>query len=97
MGYEEEKEHASNRKLEMLICGSRFGKNCTVLPHEILWWKWSMSRHTAQRRIRKRCRASISFVTQTNEKADELAKAGTMLDEGFMAEVRAKTVQQERK
>ena len=31
-----------------------------------------------------------------NEKADELAKAGAMLDEGFMAEVRAKTVQQER-
>ena len=29
-------------------------------------------------------------------KADVLAKAGAMLDEGFMADVRAKTVQQER-
>ena len=29
-------------------------------------------------------------------KADELAKAGAMLDEGFMSETRAKTVQQER-
>ena len=34
--------------------------------------------------------------TDGNEKADELAKAGAMLDEGSMAETRAKTVQQER-
>ena len=34
-------------------------------------------------------------VIEGNEKADELAKAGAMLDEGFMAEARAKTVQQE--
>ena len=36
------------------------------------------------------------FVTDGNEKADELAKTGAMLDEGFMAEARAVTVQQER-
>ena len=36
------------------------------------------------------------FVTDGNEKADELAKEGAMLDEGFLAEKRAKTVQQER-
>ena len=36
------------------------------------------------------------FVREGNEKADELAKAGAMLDEGIMAEARAKTVQQER-
>ena len=30
------------------------------------------------------------------EQADELAKAGAMLDAGFMAQTRAKTVQQER-
>ena len=35
------------------------------------------------------------FVTEGNEKADELAK-GAILDEGFMAEARAKTMQQER-
>ena len=34
------------------------------------------------------------FVAGSNEKADEFAKAGAMLDEGFMAEARAKTVQQ---
>ena len=36
------------------------------------------------------------FVTEGNEKADDLAKAGAMLDEGFMAEVRAVTMKQER-
>ena len=36
------------------------------------------------------------FVTTGNEKANELAKTGAMLDEGFMAEARAETVQQER-
>ena len=36
------------------------------------------------------------FVTEGNEKADELAKAGAMVDEGFMAEARAETMKQER-
>ena len=36
------------------------------------------------------------FVTEGNEKADELAKAGAMLDEGFLAEARAEIVKQER-
>ena len=31
-----------------------------------------------------------------NENAEELGKAGALLDEGFIAETRAKTVQQER-
>ena len=33
---------------------------------------------------------------ESNEKADELAKAGATLDEGFMPEARAETMQQER-
>ena len=36
------------------------------------------------------------FVTEDNEKADEPAKAGAMLDEGFMAEARAEDMKQER-
>ena len=36
------------------------------------------------------------FVTEGSEKADELAKAGAMLDEGFMAEARAEPMKQER-
>ena len=36
------------------------------------------------------------FVTEGNEKADDLAKEGAMLDEGFMPVAGAKAVQQER-
>ena len=36
------------------------------------------------------------FVTEGNEKADALALAGAMLDEGFMAEAKEETMQQER-
>ena len=36
------------------------------------------------------------FVNEGNEKADELAKAGAMMDEGFMAEARDDTMKQER-
>ena len=36
------------------------------------------------------------FVTEGNEKADDLAIARAVSDEGFMAETRAKTMQQER-
>ena len=48
-----------------------------------------MSRHTAQRKIRKICRILRSL------SPDELTKEGA-LDEGFLAEARAKTMQQER-
>ena len=37
------------------------------------------------------------FVTEGNEKAFDLAKEGAVLDEGFMAEARAKTMQCSRK
>ena len=37
------------------------------------------------------------FVTEGNEKGDELAKAEAMLDEGFMAEARASTMRQEKR
>ena len=36
------------------------------------------------------------FVTEGSAKADALAKAGATLDEGFVAEVRAVTMKQER-
>ena len=93
-GYGEEKENASNRKPEMPICKSRFGKYCTVLPHEVLW-KWSMSRHRTKK-DKEVMSHFEKFVTEGKEKADELAKEGAMLDDGFIAETRARTVQQER-
>ena len=36
------------------------------------------------------------FVTEGNEKADDLAKRGALLDKGFMAEARTQTMQQNR-
>ena len=36
------------------------------------------------------------FVTAGNEKADDLAKAGAILDEGYMAEAKAETMPHER-
>ena len=36
------------------------------------------------------------FVAEGNEKADELAKAGAMLDEGFLTEAKAESMQQKR-
>ena len=35
------------------------------------------------------------FATEGNEKADELAKAGAMMNEAFMTEARAETMKQE--
>ena len=55
-----------------------------------------MSRRTAQRRTKKEVSNFDKFVTEGNEKADELAKVRGMLDERFMAEARAETIQQER-
>ena len=37
------------------------------------------------------------FITEGNEKADEVAKGGALLDTGFMAEARTETMQQERR
>ena len=84
MDYGGEKKNASSQEREMQICGSRSGENCT-------FWM-----HTAQRKQRKRCCTCENFVTEGSEKADEFAKAGAIWDEGFTAEARAETVQQER-
>ena len=88
-GYGEEQESASNQKLEVLTGGSRFGKNCTVWPQEILW---RVKAHRTKR-DRKEMSQFEKFVANGSEKADEVAKAGPTLDKGFMS---AETVQQER-
>ena len=55
--------------------------------------------HVKARRIQKE-RQELplfeKFITEGNEKADELAKAGALLDGGFMAQARASTIQPER-
>ena len=54
-----------------------------------------MSKRTAQKDKQDMSHFE-NFVTDGSVKADESAKEGLMLDEGFMAQTRAKTVQQER-
>ena len=48
------------------------------------------------KKVKKEMSDLEKFITEGNEKADELAKAGARLDEGFKAEARAETIQQER-
>ena len=54
-----------------------------------------MSKSTAEK-DKKEVSLSEKFVIDGNEKADELAKAGAMFSQGFVAQARASTVQQER-
>ena len=51
--------------------------------------------HVAAHRTKKEKKVE-KFVIEGNEMADELAKEGALLDEGFMTEARAETMQQER-
>ena len=96
MGYGEEKETASNRELDMLICGSRFWEELHRLAARDIVVEVQHVKAHRTKKDKKEMSQFEKFVTEGNEKADELAKAGAMLDEGFMAETRAKTVQQER-
>ena len=60
------------------------------------WEELSVKAHRTKKVQKKQMSHIEKFVIEGNEKADELAKAGAMMDEGFMAEARAKTLQQER-
>ena len=54
-----------------------------------------MSRRTAQRRRRKKEMSHFEkFVTEGNERADEMAKEGALLEKEFMAEARTETMQE---
>ena len=56
-----------------------------------------MSRRTAQKRTRKRCRTLRSLPQRVLKRPTELAKEAAMMDEGFMAEARADTMRKERR
>ena len=93
-GHGEEKETASIRKLVMLTCGE-IVKNAPSSSREILLEVEHVKAHRTKK-DEKEMSHFEKFVSDGSGRADELAKAGAMLDEGFMAETRAKTVQQER-
>ena len=95
-GYGEEKENASIRKQAMLTCESKTWEESQLLTSkEILVEVEHVKAHRTDKDKTEMSHFE-KFVIEGNEKADELAKAGAMLEGGFMAEARAKTVQQER-
>ena len=71
------------------------GRVASVNVIRFFGWKRSISKRTAQRTKNEMLQLE-KLVTEGNEKGDELAEAGAMLDQGFVAEARAKIVQQER-
>ena len=77
--------HVDNKGI---IDGRWSGERKCINPKEILVEVEHVKAHRT-----KKDKNEIShferFVTDGNEKADELAKTGAMLDEGFMAEARA--------
>ena len=88
MGYGKVKKSVSSQEQEMQTCGLKIGKN---------YKNWSKRRIIVEVERVKSHRTKKEKEKMTKlEKADELAKAGAMLDEGFMAEARAETMNQER-
>ena len=57
---------------------------------------WVEVEHVKAHRTKKDISHFVWFITEGNEKADELAKEGALLDKGFTAEARTETMQQER-
>ena len=81
----------------MPFCGKNFGKNYMgLVQRRILVEVAHVGAAPHKKRKSKICRILKSLSLKAIEKADELAKEGAMLDEGFVAEARAETVQQER-
>ena len=93
---EKRKENALIRRLAMLICGSESGKKMHVLMSREILVEVEHAKAHRSKKDKKEMSHFEKLVTKGNEKADELAKAGAMLNEGYVAQVRAKTVQQER-
>ena len=92
MGYREVK-NALIQKREMQSCGSKSEKCICKYQKDLLVEVEHVKAHGTEKDKQEMSHFE-KFVADGNEKADELVKAGAMLDEGFMAEVRAKTVQQ---
>ena len=100
MGYGEEKEDASNRKLAKAgdpdSLDQDLGRIAPSCRTRYLWWRLEHVKAHRRKKDKNEMSNFEKFVTEGNEKTDELATARAMFDEGFVAEVRASTIQQER-
>ena len=56
-----------------------------------------MLKRLVPRRKGSKCRPSNKFITEGNEKVDEQATEGAMMDGGLKAQARASTVQQKKR
>ena len=61
------------------------------------WWRVEHIKAHRPRKRSNKCGSSRNLSLKGNEKADESAKDGAMMDGGVMARVRASTVQQGRR
>ena len=73
----------------------KLGKSCISQRRKKYGWK--RSTRTRTEKDKKDVSHVEKFVTEGNEKADELAKEGAMEDEGFVAQVRARFSSSEKK
>ena len=80
----------------MPICGQTWEELHSLAAGDILGEVEHVKAHRTKEE-KKEMSHFEKFVTEGKEKADELAIAGAMLDEGFRTEARAKTMQQERR
>ena len=72
------------------------GRKCTEFQQEgTLAEVENVKAHRTKKERQTKCRSSKN-VTEGNERADELATDGAVLDGGDMAQIRASTVHQER-
>ena len=88
MGYEKARNSVLSQELEMQSCGKIREEPHELVKRGILVEVARVKAHRTKKEQEKMTQYE-RFVTEGNEKADELVKAGAMLGEGFLAEVRA--------
>ena len=87
--------HSPNKR-RMHICGFWFGGRCIGWLHQEGTTLPEVEHDKAHRAKKERQEMTCSerFVAEGNERADQLARDGAMLDGGEMAQIRASTFQQ---
>ena len=68
----------------------------SIVTHEIMVDEVEHVKAHCTKKEEREMSSFGKFATEGNEEEDELAKEGAMLDEGCMAQTRAKTMQKER-
>ena len=71
------------------------GKSCSFLTSKEILVEVVHAKAHRTEKDKKETTQFVKSVADGGEKADELAKEGAILEEGFVAQTRAKTFQQE--